>query len=98
METPPGPLRRWTLGGIKRGTDKNVLGPHSSATLIPIVQQYVRRGMTIYTGLWRAYDFLDQYGYVHGTVNHSQNFVNPVHMNSIEGTWTHAKKLKPQHK
>ena len=88
------------LGGIERGTDKIFLVPvpqRDSATLIPIVQQYVRRGTTIYTDLWRAYDSLDQCGYVHGTVNHSQNFVDPVtgvHTNSIEGTWTHAKKLK----
>ena len=35
--------------------------------------------------------------YIHGTVNHFQNFMDPVtgvHMNLIEGTWTHAKKLK----
>ena len=47
--------------------------------------------------LWRVYDSLDQCGYVHGTVNHFQNFVDPVtgvHMNLMEGTWTHAKKLK----
>ena len=63
--------------------------------------RYVRCGMTIYTDL---YDSLDRCGYVwlarlyvHGMVNHFQNFVDPVtgvHTNSIEGTWTHAKKLK----
>ena len=36
--------------------------------------------------------------YIHGTVNHSRNFVDPVHTNSIEGTSIHAKKLKPRHK
>ena len=64
------------------------------ATLIPTVQQYVRRGTTIYTDLWRAYDSLDWCGYVHGTVKHSQYFVDPVHTNLIEGMWTHAKKFK----
>ena len=71
-----------------------------SATLIPIVQQYVRPGTTIYTDLWRAYDSLGRCGFVHGTVNHSQNFVDPVtgvHTNSIEGTWTHAKKKLKYH-
>ena len=91
------------LGGIERGTDKMFLVPvpqRDSATLIPIVQQYVRPGTTIYTDLWRAYDSLGRCGFVHGTVNHSQNFVDPVtgvHTNSIEGTWTHAKKKLKYH-
>ena len=91
----------WVLGGIERGTDKMFLVPvpqRDSATLIPIVQQYVRRGTTIHTDMWKAYDSLSRCGYHHGMVNHSQHFVDPVtgvHTNSIEGSWTHAKnKLK----
>ena len=96
------PLGR-TLGGIERGTDRNVFGPRSS---IRLCHPHVRHGTTIYTDLWRAYDSLDRCGYIHGTVNHSRNFVDPVHTNSImdskqdsiEGTSIHAKKLKPRHK
>ena len=93
----------WVLGGIERGMDKTFFVPvpqRDSATLIPIVLQYVRRGTTIYTDMWKAYDSLDRCGYVHGTVNHSQNFVDPVtgvHTNSIEGTWTHAKRKLKNH-
>ena len=64
----------WVLGGIDRGTDKMFLVPvpqRDSATLIPIVQQYVRRGTTIHTDMWKAYDSLSQCGYQHGMVNHS---------------------------
>ena len=91
----------WVLGGVERGTDNVflvVVPDRTSATLVPIIQQYVRRGSVIHTDEWAAYSCLSQHGYTHGTVNHSQNFVNPltgVHTNSIEGTWTRAKaKLK----
>ena len=33
MEIPPGPLHTRALGGVKRGTDKNVFGPRSSIRL-----------------------------------------------------------------
>ena len=76
MEVPPGCYvdRHWVLGGIdlERGMDKICLVPQqNSATLIPIVQQYVRHGTTIYADLWGAYSSLGQCGYVHGMVNRS---------------------------
>ena len=103
MEVSPGPLHGRTLGSIERGTDKMflVLVPQrDSATLIPIVQQYVRRGTTIHTDMGKAYDSLSRCGYQHGMVNHSQHFVYPVtgvHTNSIEGSWTHTKKKLKNH-
>ena len=94
MEVPLGPLRGWTLGGIERRMDKNVFGPHSSMRLCHPHPYSPTVCQTWYDYLWRAYDSLGWCGYVHGTVNHFQNFVTGVQRNSIEGVWTHIKKLK----
>ena len=79
----------WVLGGVERHSNKCFL-----ATLLPIIQHYVAPGTTVITDKWKAYINLQNHGYVHLDVNHSQNFVDPesgAHTNRIEGTWTHVK-------
>ena len=44
--------------------------------------------------MWRAYDGIDLHGYRHPTVNHSENFVDPVsgaHRNNVEGLKSQAR-------
>ena len=48
---------------------------------------------------WKSYRRLDQNGYIHDTVNHSENFINPenpeVHTQTIESIWNSLKsKIK----
>ena len=76
-----------------------MVNSRDSATLLPIVTQHVRPGITVHSDEWRAYAALQripQFNY--RTVNHSLHFVDPntgVHTQAIEGYWSRAKgKLK----
>lgn len=86
---------QWMFGGIQRGTNEAFLvlvDQRDAATLLPIIQQYVLPGSTVMSDLWRAYGGIQALpeGYAHQTVNHSQNFVDPItgaHTQKIENTW-----------
>ena len=65
-------------------------------TLQPIIERNVAPGTTIRSDQWRAYSTISQWapGYTHETVNHSENFVDPVsgaHTQSIERAWLDLK-------
>lgn len=49
-----------------------------AATLIPLIQEYNCDGSVIYFDDWHAYTSQGSLGYVHKTVNHSVNFLDPV--------------------
>ena len=70
-------------------------------TLIPIVEQKVAPGSQIKTDSWRPYNKLDHLGrvspYGHESVNHSENYVDPVtgaHTQNIERLWRDFKQKK----
>ena len=90
------------LGVQRRGQSKGkpvlrLVERRSRATLVPLIQRYVRRGSTIISDEWRAYNALPQLGYQHYTVNHSVAYVNPVtgaHTQHIERAWrTYKEKI-----
>ena len=67
-----------------------------AATLLPIIQQHVRPGSTVWSDEWAAYRNVAQLPQVtqHSTVNHSIQFRNPttgVHTQNIESYWNRAK-------
>ncbi|KAF4525909.1 hypothetical protein B566_EDAN014626 [Ephemera danica] len=71
----------WVLGMYCRSEKRGVLqlvSKRDASTLIPLIKEHVVPGSTIHTDLWGAYNTLSQHGYQHLTVNHSQNFVDPV--------------------
>ncbi len=76
-----------------------VVSARNAATLLPIIQQYVQPGTTVWSDEWRAYSRVAALPNVaaHATVNHSVTFVAPsgTHTQNIESYWNRVKtKLK----
>ena len=74
-----------------------VVPDRRAQTLIPIIKEIIRPGTIIWDGEWSAYRNLWK-NYVHETVNHKINFVNPktdAHTQNIESYWNKVKlKIK----
>lgn len=63
-------------------------------TLHKIIQAEVNIGSTVHSDEWKAYKGLGNVGYVHQSVNHSKNFVDPTtgaHTQLIERSWVELK-------
>ena len=96
---------QWVFGGIDRDTRQCFAVPvdrRDAATLMPIIRQYILPGTTILSDQWAAYNAINNNNnenprYIHQTVNHSVNFVDPttlVHSQNIENMWMVAKMRK----
>ena len=74
----------------------------SGKTCIQVIKDNVIPGLIILTDMWPGYNSIDQYGFIHRTVNHSLNWVNPVdvtHTSTIEGTWNGIKhQVRPRNR
>ena len=92
----------WVFGAIERGSQKVLLfrvPDRTRETLVHrLITSFIRPGTVIYSDQFTPYIPLNQLGYIHLSVNHSKNFVDPdsgAHTNTIEGLWGLAKrKLK----
>lgn len=94
---------RWVFGlydtELKAGYLKAV-EDRSRDTLLPIIQEHVLPVTEIHSDQWRAY--VNVIGalpmippYIHFTVNHGQNIVDPVtvtHTNNVECMWKNCKR------
>jgi transposase-like protein len=92
----------WIFGGIERTNEKKsflkVVHDRTAETLHEIILRHIAPDSIVYTDLWRGYTGISELGVIHGTVNHSQNFVDPntgVHTNTIEGYWNGLKLQIP---
>jgi transposase len=88
--------RTIVMGVLQReGAVKTYIVPNvQRSTLLPIVQATVASGSTISSDELSSYRTLAKHGYIHGTVDHSnEEWVSGIHhTNSIEGFWSHLKR------
>ena len=92
---------RWVFGIIDNVNHKcfiQFVAKRDINTIIPIITRHVRPGCTINTDGAKIYKHLDYMNYTHNSVNHKDNYVDPVtghHSNWVENLWSNLKiKLK----
>jgi len=71
---------QWVSDAIERISGKMFIVPikdRISSTLLDVIYRRIARGSIIHSDCWRAYNTLNDNGYTHYTVNHSENFVDP---------------------
>ena len=72
-----------------------IVPDRSQRTLVEVLRRNVLPESIIISDEWRGYSGLRESGFQHYTVNHSQNFVNPlfpnVHTQGIESFWSRLK-------
>lgn len=88
--------KKVVLGMVERGGEviTRVIPDRSAQHIQPIVTQYVREGSYVATDTARAFMSLAEWGYAHGTVDHSaKEYVRgDVHTNTIEAFWANFKR------
>ncbi|KAF0709048.1 DDE Tnp IS1595 domain-containing protein [Aphis craccivora] len=91
------------IGGPGKIVEIDEIPNRTKETLSTAIRQYIKVGTTIYSDCWRGYDTdeLTREGYTHSTVNHSNNFVDPVtgvHTQHIERVWGTTKWRNKKHR
>lgn len=64
-------------------------------TLMPIIKQFVAENAVVYTDELSSYNRLSKENFAHGVVHHNDNefVVGDIFTNTIEGFWSHFKKM-----
>ncbi len=84
------------VGMVERGGRIRtvVTADTSTASIKPLVRSNVRINTLVFTDEYPSYNDLRWMGYMHQSVNHSENEwrVGIAHTNTVEGFWSHLKR------
>ncbi len=92
----------WKGTGPNSGPNEiRYLDRRDAATLLPLIKRHVAKGTFLFSDEWKAYYRLGQSGdWVHVTVNHQENFVDPTTLcntQAIEVAWERPKRKIVKH-
>ncbi|XP_050691605.1 uncharacterized protein LOC126983150 [Eriocheir sinensis] len=97
---------QWVFGGVCKETRDVFLYAverRDRSTLESCIKEIILPGSTIVSDMWKAYEKIEDisgYNFKHLTVNHSENFVDPItgaHTQQIESTWNLLKRRNKRH-
>ena len=86
----------WVFGAVERGSRRvflTTVARRNRETLLPLIKSTINVGAHIHSDEWAAYANLSEEGYIHDTVNHTEEFRSDSGCctNNIEGIWSLAK-------
>ena len=99
--------KKWVFGGVERTPEQKffavTVNDRSASTLEAVIAAFIHPESTIYSDCWKGYSNLAAKHLCasHQTVNHSENYVNPVDgtcTNMIECKWNVLKQNIPRRK
>jgi len=89
----------WVFGGVERVSGRcffEVVADRTETTLLEIIKRRICAGTTVISDCHRSYANLSRHGFVHLTMNHSENFIDPetgAHTQTIESLWGALKRF-----
>ncbi|HRP37607.1 MAG TPA: IS1595 family transposase [Candidatus Dojkabacteria bacterium] len=90
----------WVFGILDRATREArafVVKDRSSETLLTLIKEHVKPEVVVYSDGWQGYSRLEELGFDHRKVNHSQTFGEGQDTtNNIENYWKHLKEITHQ--
>ena len=66
----------------------------SDPTTLKVIKKFVKPGSIIWTDSFTSYNCLSDNGFIHESVNHRENYVDPVtgaHTQGVERAWLDSK-------
>jgi hypothetical protein len=93
----------WVFGGLCRESGDVFVCPVNSRSreiLFEIIREKIAPGTRIISDCWRAYNTLNEEGFLHEQINHKYNFISPndptINTQRIERSWKTLKSIIPK--
>lgn len=92
----------WILGMVEKSSTRRIIlrqvDDRTKNTLFTKIEESIYKDTKLHTDMWKGYMGLEDHYIEHLSVNHSENYKDPItgcHTNTIEGEWAGIKMHVP---